>query len=762
MTEILGNVTYQRTVFSDDQKNARADGKTPEYFRSRFKQFIRHFHLDNVFLYRDQLRHHYNLHKYYINVRIDHLRAFDEELVQKLIQEPASMVPLFEIGAKEAVHALNLHRFVDNYKDSDTNRPIQNSQDTQTNFEDLDSVGSETNLNHLNDIQDIQVTFSWNANPVHIRDLQSEHVSRLVCVSGIVINASRTSSKCSLAHIQCATCKIEKVIPVKAGFSGITIPSRCDTIPIAGKQPCRPGSYVVISDKCEFVDQQTLKLQESPETVPTGEMPRNLILSVDRYLVERTPPGTRVTVVGIFSTFQNGKQRRSGKSNSTISNPYIRVLGIDVSRQGSGRSDMQFTAKEEEEFKRLARSPDLCKLMVNSMDPAIYGHQDIKKALACQLLGGSSKTMNDGIRRRGDINVLLLGDPSTAKSQLLKFVEKVAPIGVYTSGKGSSAAGLTACVIKEPGSGEFYLEGGSMVLADGGIVCIDEFDKMRDQDRVAIHEAMEQQTISIAKAGITTVLNSRTAVLAAANPLFGRYDDMKTAEEQIDFQTTILSRFDMIFIVKDVRDPKRDERIARHVLGIHQNKKQVRNVANGGELDTEFMKRYIAYCRSVCSPRLSSEASECLMSFYVNQRSEQGRDSSHSNMPTIPITVRQLEALVRMSESLAKMELSTVANISHAEQAIQLFTGSTIEAIKSGKVNMNLSMSAEDLVEVEKAEERIKSKVPFGAHINVEKLIAMMGMLNHNRYIVDRAIFIMVQRGELEHRDQRRSVVRKK
>ena len=196
------------------------------------------------------------------------------------------------------------------------------------------------------------------------------------------------------------------------------------------------------------------------------------------------------------------------------------------------------------------------------------------------LMGGTRKRLPDGLRLRGDINVLLLGDPSTAKSQFLKFVSKTAPVGIYTSGKGSSAAGLTASVVKDS-KGEFYLEGGAMVLADGGIVCIDEFDKMRPADRVAIHEAMEQQTISIAKAGITTVLNSRSAVLAAANPVFGRYDDFKSASENIDLMTTILSRFDMIFLVRDVREEERDRMICRHVMGVHINNSNGRGDPSG-------------------------------------------------------------------------------------------------------------------------------------------------------------------------------------
>ncbi len=226
-----------------------------------------------------------------------------------------------------------------------------------------------------------------------------------------------------------------------------------------------------------------------------------------------------------------------------------------------------------------------------------HTHADIKKAIACLLFGGSRKILPDGMRLRGDVNVLLLGDPGTAKSQLLKFVERVAPICVYTSGKGSSAAGLTASVIRDPGSREFYLEGGAMVLADGGVVCIDEFDKMREDDRVAIHEAMEQQTISIAKAGITTILNSRTSVLAAANPVFGRYDDMKSPGENIEFQSTILSRFDLIFIVKDEHNEVRDQSIARHVLSVHMNTVRAPVAGAVGDIDIEKMRGFISYCK---------------------------------------------------------------------------------------------------------------------------------------------------------------------
>jgi DNA replication licensing factor MCM5 len=299
--------------------------------------------------------------------------------------------------------------------------------------------------------------------------------------------------------------------------------------------------------------------------------------------------------MGVFSIYQ----AKGGAKAAAVAirNPYLRAVGISSDVDHTTKGAATFTEEEEQEFLEMSRRPDLYEAFARSIAPSIYGNMDMKKAIACLLMGGSKKILPDGIKLRGDINVLMLGDPGTAKSQLLKFVEKASPIAIYTSGKGSSAAGLTASVQRDHNTREFYLEGGAMVLADGGVVCIDEFDKMRDEDRVAIHEAMEQQTISIAKAGITTILNSRTSVLAAANPTFGRYDDLKTPGENIDFQTTILSRFDMIFIVRDGHDRARDERIARHVMGIHMGGKGMEEQVEA-EIPVEKMKRYISYCKS--------------------------------------------------------------------------------------------------------------------------------------------------------------------
>merc|ERR1719327_1328031 len=287
--------------------------------------------------------------------------------------------------------------------------------------------------------------------------------------------------------------------------------------------------------------------------------------------------------------------------------PYLRVVGITVETEGSGRTstDLAFTQEDEESFRRLAAKPGVADIISRSVAPSIFGSDDIKKSIACLLFGGSRKRLPDGLIRRGDINVLLLGDPGTAKSQLLKFVERVSPVSVYTSGKGSSAAGLTASVMRDPSSRNFVVEAGAMVLADGGVVCIDEFDKMREDDRVAIHEAMEQQTISIAKAGITTTLNSRCSVLAAANSVFGRWDDTK-AEENIDFMPTILSRFDTIFIVKDEHDERRDITLAKHVMQVHMN--AAADSAVEGELALDFMKKYITLAKHVMQVHMNAAA----------------------------------------------------------------------------------------------------------------------------------------------------------
>lgn len=493
----------------------------------------------------------------------------------------------------------------------------------------------------------------------------------------------------------------------------------------------------------QFIDQQVLKMQEAPDQVPVGELPRHIMISADRYLANRVVPGTRCTVMGIFSIYQQKGSKRSQNAAVAIRNPYIRAVGIHADVDHTAKGGVTFTEEEEQEFLEMSRRQDIYEVFANCIAPSIYGNKDIKKAIACLLMGGSKKILPDGMKLRGDINVLLLGDPGTAKSQLLKFVEKVAPIAVYTSGKGSSAAGLTASVQRDHNTREFYLEGGAMVLADGGVVCIDEFDKMRDEDRVAIHEAMEQQTISIAKAGITTILNSRTSVLAAANPIFGRYDDMKTPGENIDFQTTILSRFDMIFIVRDEHDRGRDERIAKHVMGIAMGGRGVEEVMQA-EIPIEKMKRYISYCRQKCAPRLSPEAAEKLSSHFVSIRRQVHASEMNANQrSSIPITVRQLEAIIRITESLAKLTLSPIADESHVDEAIRLFLASTMDAVTHGEGQA----SKELMDEVNRVEEELRRRLAVGWQVNLSNLKReICDKKGYSEQALSRALHVMAAR----------------
>jgi len=613
-------------------------------------------------------------------------------------------------------------------------------------------------------IPDFQIILRSNQNTQSLRTLTAEHANTLIKVPGIIITSSKTKPRATLICIRCTKCQCVKRIQSKSTFGQAPIPSKCDQDGRNTGEDCGPNPFVIMGDNCEYIDQQSLKLQEAPEVVPTGEMPRNIMIALDRYLVDKVTPGTRVSVIGISSLYNQGEKSASGNSNP-LRSLYIRVLGIQVELEGGGRSSSAFSPLEEEEMQRLARDPDIYEKVARSIAPQISGEytKDIKKAIALLLMGGSRKILPDGVRLRGDINVLLMGDPSTAKSQFLKFVERVAPTGVYTSGKGSSAAGLTASVVKDA-KGEFYLEGGAMVLADGGVICIDEFDKMREADRVAIHEAMEQQTISIAKAGITTVLNCRASVLAAANPIYGRYDDMKDVGENIDLMTTILSRFDCIFIVRDIRDMDRDVGIAKHVMSVHVNSSlQEASANNTAEISATTLKKFILYCRERCAPRLSDEAAALLSGQYVHIRNRirESLLNKPGESQVVPITVRQLEALVRMSEALAKMRLSSEATVADVEEAMRLFKVSTLAASQSSPMLAGGNLGgAIAPAEVGRAEEYLKRRMGLRESTGTKRLLEEGQSQGHATEALKRGIMAMVMRNELQELNQGKMVRR--
>ncbi len=714
--------------------------------QSKFRQFIS-LHQDSEshqYIYRDRLKANVMQGDHYLTVDLNDLHSFDSQLHSLLRDRPAEFIPYFEQAASD----LLVNLFPSGYFPK--------------------AVGTPS----------IQIMFKNYPRNIHIRKLNAVHVSQLVTVSGIIISAAKPRIKATKLSIMCRNCRVVKQIRSGQGFGTATLPRVCDTQPADGGAKCPLDPFVILADSSKYINVQTMKLQESPEAVPTGEMPRHVSLSCERGLVGNVKPGTRVSIIGIYSTFtpklggpDSGKAKEA--SGVGVHVPYIRVVGIEQESEANNILLGRLSLEDEEDMRRLVSStPNLYEAIAASVAPAIMGKEDIKKAIACSLFGGCSKSLPDGMRLRGDINVLLLGDPSVAKSQFLKFASQAAPISVYTSGKGSSAAGLTASVIRDPGSGEFHLEGGALVLADGGIVCIDEFDKMREQDRVAIHEAMEQQTISIAKAGITTILNSRTSVLAAANPVFGRYDDMKSATDNIDFQATILSRFDLIFIIRDLQDEAQDQELARHIINVHKKVDGVMKDLKESVIPVEKLQKLIAYARRI-RPTLTESASQVLLNRYVafrqdmaqrrreeraQMRSATERFNTTGNAEVIPITVRQLEAIIRLSEALARMQLSTVATEVHVEEALRLFKVATLQAATSpfGEVVGSPQFAAK----LKEAENWLLRNLPFGESTSTKQLMKRLILAGHDENAGWKALHTLVQRHAFTFEKQRMSVRR--
>lgn len=361
---------------------------------------------------------------------MEDLSSFDEDLCNKVKKNPTEYLHIFEESAKEVAYEITRSKLSD----------------------------------RLDMIEDIQVMLDSNAHTISLRQLKSDFISKLVKIPGLVIAASNVRAKATKISLQCRGCnEIVNNLQLKPGLEGFLLPRKCNSDQTGRTLKCPVDPFFIMPDRCKCVDFQLLKLQEAPEAVPQGEMPRHLQVYLDRYLCEKVVPGNRVTIIGIYSikkVSQPAKSSSDGSTNIGIRAPYLRVIGIKLeSESGSHAGSIPITSDEEILFQNLARSPNIYERIAKSVAPSIYGYDDMKKAVTCLLFSGSRKRLPDGLTRRGDINVLFLGDPGTAKSQLLKFVEKVAPIGIYTSGKGSSAAGLTASVIRDPASRNFVIEG---------------------------------------------------------------------------------------------------------------------------------------------------------------------------------------------------------------------------------------------------------------------------------------------------------------
>ncbi|UCE45428.1 MAG: minichromosome maintenance protein MCM [Methanobacteriota archaeon] len=511
---------------------------------------------------------------------------------------------------------------------------------------------------------------------IDIRKLRAKHLETFVSIEGLMRTATEVRPRVTVAEFECMRCGARLFLE-QEGMQ-FREPLECSK----DEGGCGRGSgstrFRLLTDKSQFVDTQKVEIQEPPEGLRGGAQPERLVGFVEDDISGRLSPGDRVIINGVLKSHQKGTQIKSALFDLTLD-----INSIEYEEHEY--EEIVITPEDEMRIREFAKTPDVLEKIVASISPTIYGYLQEKEALALQLFGGVTKVMDDGTHIRGDIHIAMIGDPGTAKSQILRYMATLAPRGIYTSGKSSSAAGLTAAAVKDEfGEGRWTLEAGALVLADKGLACIDELDKMNEQDRSSIHESLEQGTISVAKAGITATLQSRCAVLGAANPKYGRFDENRNIAEQIDLPPALLSRFDAIFTMTDRPDSAYDQSVAAHILKVHRRgeirlHEQPEKIpdmdtqaimANTEVLvpamDVEFLRKYIAFSKRI-TPVLTTEAMNTLDTYYVNIRKlGEGEESS------VPITARQLEALIRLAESSARARLSTVVMPEDAERAIKI------------------------------------------------------------------------------------------
>ena len=661
--------------------------------RSRLRRFIEHFDPEDkgVGLYDLKLRECFERDDFQLDVDCKHLSGYDPALYKMLVSYPQEIIPLMDAVCTEY--------FMQRVLPADE-MPA-------------DEVGG------------IQVrTFNLKETRA-MRDLNPSDIDKLVAVRGMVTRCSAVIPDLKATYFKCSACQFHPPVALVDRGRVNEPPLRC--------QSCNAvGTSTLVHNLCHFANKQQIKMQETPDAIPEGETPHTVSMCVFDSLVDEAKPGDRVEVTGVYravpirvapnqrilkavyktyvdvihirkdqtSRIKNTAAKEDNEDAAEAQREGVATAGdrwgAQADEDGKGqknegrgpKDEIEFTEERIAEFEAMGKNGDIYERLVASLAPSIWEMEEVKKGLLCQLFGATSKTFKGstaGNKVRGTLNVILVGDPGVSKSQLLTYVNKVAPRGLYTSGSGSSAVGLTAYVQRDPETKDFVLESGALVLSDRGICCIDEFDKMSEGARSTLHEVMEQQTISIAKAGIIAVLNARTSVLASANPVGSRYNPAMSVVDNIQLPPSLLSRFDLIYLVLDKPNPETDRRLARHLVSLHFKEPPARAKA---AVDASVLTEYIGYARATYFPVLNEVAAEVLVEGYVDMR----RVGSAGGRKTITATPRQLESLIRISESLARMRLSNEVEKRDAEEALRLMRVAMQQAAmdpKTGQIDMD-------------------------------------------------------------------------
>ena len=617
----------------------------------------------------------------HLNVDCRDLKSFSDELYRLLVRYPQEVVPIFDVEVNEIFRA----QFPDHELESDI----------QVRTYGLDKVTT-------------------------MRDLNPEDIDQMIAIKGMVIRCSPIIPDPKEAFFECLACSNTVTVEIERG--NIAEPKVCSQCKTA-------KSFQLVHNRCRFADKQSIKLQETPEMVPDGATPQTVLAFSYDELTDGVQPGDRVEVTAIYraTPLRVVSRQRTVKAVYKTHLDVIhfnKVTGSRMRLADEEEEDPAVAAQYEEKIKALAAEPDIYDRLTRALAPNIFEFDDVKRGVLLQLFGGSHKDFKESGRGRfrGEINVLLCGDPGTSKSQMLQYAVNIAARGLYTSGKGSSSVGLTAYVTKDPETRQLVLESGALVLCDGGVCCIDEFDKMSDNTRSVLHEAMEQQTVSIAKAGIICSLNARTSILAAANPVDSRWNPNMSIVENIQLPPTLLSRFDLIYLILDTPDKLADRRLANHLVALYYQEED--RPEQPDTMNRDLLSRYISYARANVQPRLTEEAGRDLVTGYVEMR------KLGSGKKTITATPRQLESLIRISEAHARIRLSEHVERTDVAEALRLVKTAMRQAAtdpRTGQIDMDLLTTGQSMA----ARNRIGdlSKAVAGAMTGANRTIEFGALL---------------------------------